>query len=545
MSYPRANFSAKLGSIVAHGLPAMGAFLLPTILVLASLWALWSVAIDCESTACPSPFSSLLDDRYSLRAVQFTLMQAVLSALLSTLFAIPLARALAHRSFPGRRLLLSLFGAPFILPVIVAVLGILAIWGNIGLINQILDGLGFAKFSIFGLTGILLAHVFFNLPLATRLFLQGWLAIPTEHWRLASQLDMDSKTIARHIEWPMLKERIPAVFALIFLLCITSFTVVLALGGGPKATTIELAIYQAIRFDFDLSRAALLALTQIVLCAGFALVARLATKDHDSGQSLGGLIQRPDLASKRRRILDGTIIAIAIIFLGLPLFAALLRGGLSLLQSPPVLIDLMAAILRSLLVAIGASLIMLAVALPLARLALHNQGLWKRVVELPGFAIMVAPPIAMGAGLFILLHNHVPVDDMALPLTALLNGLQSVPFALILLSPAMQQTHTNYHRLMNQLDLSGVSALRHIYWPLLRKPIGLSLGITAALSVGDLGVIALFGSPSEPTLPLYLYQQMGAYKIEQAYGTGLILTTMAFVLFLIFDRGVGGHDHSR
>ena len=37
-----------------------------------------------------------------MRAVRFTLMQAALSALLSTLLAIPLARALATRDFPGK-----------------------------------------------------------------------------------------------------------------------------------------------------------------------------------------------------------------------------------------------------------------------------------------------------------------------------------------------------------------------------------------------------------------------------------------------------------
>ena len=49
---------------------------------------------------------------------------------------------------------------------------------------------------------------------------------------------------------------------LVFLLCMTSFAVALTLGGGPRATTLELAIYQAVRFDFDLGRAAWLALIQ-------------------------------------------------------------------------------------------------------------------------------------------------------------------------------------------------------------------------------------------------------------------------------------------
>ena len=79
-------------------------------------------------------------------------------------------------------------GAPFILPVIVAVLGLLAVFGRAGILSQALGLLGLPPVPIYGLHGVVLAHVFFNLPLATRLILQGWLAIPAERFRLAASL---------------------------------------------------------------------------------------------------------------------------------------------------------------------------------------------------------------------------------------------------------------------------------------------------------------------------------------------------------------------
>lgn len=530
-------------SIFGYGIPAALAFLVPIALVVASLIALWSVAADSLSGSNPFvAVSELFSERYVRRAIEFTLMQAKLSALLSTLLAVPLARAFASRNFPARQAILSLFGAPFILPVIVAILGLIAIWGRNGLIAQFNEALGLPELPFFGLFGILLAHVFFNLPLATRILLQGWLSIPSEHWRLAAQLGMTHKQVARHIEWPMLKERLPGVFALIFLMCATSFTVILALGGGPKATTIELAIYQAIRFEFDLERAAILACIQILLCAGLALLFRTMAKDHDTGQSLGGMIDRKDRTSPFLRNLDAVIITLAVAFLASPLLAAFLRGAFSLITHEIQWHAILMATIRSLSVSLGACTIMLLISLPLAQLSLHVKGKAQRFVELPGFAIMVAPPIALGAGLFVMLHQHLSVDAMALPLTSLLNGLQAVPFALILLSPAMARVKRDYGRQILHLGMDRHAALRLVHWPLMRRPLGLSLGITAALSMGDLGVIALFGSPSEPTLPLYLYQQMGAYRMDQAYGTGLLLTLFAFAVFLLFDKGLGGRD---
>ena len=533
------------GLAFGYGIPAMLAFLAPLALVIVSLAALWSVtASQSEGWLLPKLIRSISSDIYVLRAIRFTLMQAILSALISTLLAIPLARTFATRTFPGRETILSLFGAPFLLPIIVAILGLLAIWGNNGWLHGTITAAGWSDFSIFGLTGILVAHVFFNLPLATRILLQGWAAIPSEQWRLAAQLGMDSGTIARHLEWPMLKERLPGIFALVFLLCATSFTVVLALGGGPKATTIELAIYQAIRYDFDLDRAALLACLQILLCAGLAILLRLITRDHDTGQSLGGLIPRHDRNTLLARLSDGVIIAAALTFLALPLLAGITRGVIGLALHGVALDAVLPATARSLSVALGACLVMLVISLPLAQISIHLKGKLRRLVELPGFAIMVAPPIALGAGLFLLLHTHIAVDDFALPLTSLLNGLQAVPFALIILTPAMAQIKRDYGLQMQHLGLDGLAALRLVHWPLMRRPLGLCLGITAALSIGDLGVIALFGSPSEPTLPLYLYQQMGAYRMDQAYGSGLILSIIAFSLFAAFDKGLGGRDQT-
>lgn len=111
-------------------------------------------------------------------------------------------------------------------------------------------------FSPYGLQGILLAHVFFNMPMATRLFLQALENIPGEQRQIAAQLGMRGWSFFRFVEWPWLRRQIAPVAALIFMLCFASFATVLSLGGGPQATTIELAIYQALSYDYDPPRRA-------------------------------------------------------------------------------------------------------------------------------------------------------------------------------------------------------------------------------------------------------------------------------------------------
>ena len=70
---------------------------------------------------------------------------------------------------------------------------------------------------------------------------------------------------------------VPGALAGIFLICLTSFAVALTLGGGPAATTVELAIYQAFLYEFDLACMAQLALVQMgVGAVALVLIGRWA-----------------------------------------------------------------------------------------------------------------------------------------------------------------------------------------------------------------------------------------------------------------------------
>ena len=280
-------------------------------------------------------------------AIKFTLWQASLSASLSIVIAIPVARALARQSFPGRQALITLLGAPFILPVIVGILGLLAVFGRAGWISAVLDWAGFAKLSIYGAPGVILAHVFFNLPLVTRLLLQAWMAIPAERFRVAESLGAAPWAYFRLIEGPMLRSTVPGAFLLVFLLCLTSFVVALAVGGGPRGTTIELAIYQAFRLDFDLGKAASLALVQFLICGTVSLLAFLVPLPQTNGLGLDRVLQRLD--GRRHRLWDRFWISIAAAFLVLPLGAVLFRGLRHLLELPP---QILAASVTSLTIAI-------------------------------------------------------------------------------------------------------------------------------------------------------------------------------------------------
>mgnify|MGYP003673690309 FL=1 len=465
-------------------------------------------------------------------ALWFTLWQAALSAGISVLLAVPVARALARRRFIGRGMVILLLGAPFILPVIVAVLGLIAVFGRSGIVNTALGWIGVETVSIYGWQGVILAHVFFNMPLATRLILQGWLSIPGERLRLAASLDFTATDTFRRLEWPMLRAVVPGIFLVIFLISTTSFAVALALGGGPRATTVELAIYQAFRFDFDLSRAALLGAVQLVIGGTAALVSLRLTLPSGFGAGLDRAIPRWDSRGLGLRAQDIAVIALACMFLLVPMILVLGEGVLNLTGLSA---GVWAAALRSLIVALVAAASTLTLAFFMSKAIVDlPRGGW---IEVVGSLSIAASPLVLGTGLYILLLPWVNPVSLALPVTTFVNTIFALPFALRALIPAMRDLRDDYGRLSESLGIAGLTWVRLVAIPRLRRPAGFAAGLTAALAAGDLGVIALFASPDQATLPLVLYQLMGAYRMDDAKAAALLLVLLSLGLFWLFERG--------
>jgi thiamine transport system permease protein len=380
-------------------------------------------------------------DTYTLRILRFTLYQATLSTLLSIGLGLPVALALCRRrEFPGRIWIVRLMAVPMGLPVIVGAFGIITIWGRQGVLNSALVFAGADEpFSIYGLSGILIAHVFFNLPLLVRLMLAGLERIPGEYWRMAASLGMGPVSIFRFIEWPAVARLVPGIAGLVFMLCATSFTLVLLLGGGPAATTLEVAIYQALRFDFDPQRAIALSVLQIALTAILlGLLAFLPSPEAEI-PSLGRSLRRFDGKGIGARLWDGAAIVFAVLLIGLPLVAIAvsgLRADLPRLLSAPIFLRAAATSLA--IAALSAALVVLCcMAIIGARQVIGSRRqagqplrFLSAMLGAGSSLVLLVPPVVLGSGWFLLLRVFGDVSFYAPVLVALINMLMALPLAM-------------------------------------------------------------------------------------------------------------------
>jgi len=477
--------------------------------------------------------------------LRFTLLQAMFSTLFSLTLGAALALALVRRRrFAGRGLFIAAMNLASVLPAVVAVFGILAVLGRAGWAGQAARALGIdAGGWVYGLPGILIAHVFFNAPLAARIFLAALAAVPGEHWRLAGQLGMPPGAVFRLIDWPVLQREAPPVAALIFLLAFTSFAIVLTLGGGPRAATLEVAIYSAVRFDVDLARAGLLALLQVAVCLIVALpILWLARRPAESAVA-GHAVSRPDTAARAVRIWDFAALVAGAGLIVPPLMAVLVYG----IAGWRSLVDLhvLRATATSFAIAGPAALLSVgwAVALAAAARAVRPgvgwRGAARRLVSLPAALALAVPPVGLSAGLFVVLRPVADPFALAVPLIVWVNALLALPFVLRQIEPPLMLSGERYGRLADSLGVRGWSRLRLVDWPLLRAPLLAAFAIAAALSFGDLGVAAFFGTGNVVTLPLLLYERMGAYRMSDAASVSLLLAVLVFALFSAAQRWSG------
>jgi len=80
----------------------------------------------------------------------------------------------------------------------------------------------------------------------------------------------------------------------------------------------------------------------------------------------------------------------------------------------------------------------------------------------------------------------------------------------------------------------------------LTRPALLALSFAMALSLGDLGAVALFASNDFVTLPWLLYGSLSSYRTQDADGLALLLAAVCLLLTVIGTSGrqMNGSHHA-
>ncbi len=443
-----------------------------------------------------------------LAALQFTLLEAFLSAGLSVILGAVLAWLWMRVRWNFRDTLEPLVLLPFFFPALFVVLAVLRFFGN--------QGLGF---DVYGLWGIVLAHILLNLPLVFYLIMSAWRGAAPETIMLASHLGVVHQEVERRI-W---RRVLPMAFALVFLYASLSFTIVLVLGGGPNATTLELLIYDAMRNRFDVPLALRVSVLQSLIGLGVFWALRRPDLADRAGDA-----RLPSLdwgQSRSVRIWQSFGLVLMLALLLLP-FILLMSSGLA--QIMTMIKAASGAILgEAMLRSLGLAVIFAVFVNTYAVFLVRQK--WDGLAWI--FAAI--SPLVLAVIFLSVARLWINPFHLGVPFVVFVQILVLSPLFVRIWRQALDEVSPEERQLLASLRLGGWGRVRLFYAPRFGGVWARGMGIAMAMSVGDLALYPLMAPHGFVTLPILIWQMMGSYRFDAAMALGAVMILgIALILML-------------
>jgi len=549
-------FYGPIANLLREGLTKDGAF---------SLEFLWAV----------------LTDDYFRHVILFTLWQALLSTLASIALGLPLAFILTHYDFPLKRIVRALTIVPFVLPAITVALGFALLFGRNGYLNQLLMNLfGLSEPPLpimYSLTGIVLAHAFYNAPIITRTVHAAWERLDPRYEESARALGASRFFVFKDITLPMILPGLLSGAALVFIFCFLSFPIVLSVGGG-RFSTIEVEIYTRVvtRLDpqfVNYKIGAALALVGLVLSLAVTyLYLRLQGSLARQTEQLRPRPTAPLFAGVRDLLRPTKLLVWLYVLISVILFvgpvAAIVVDSLreetaegarwtlrwysyiftpnyeALVGDSPL-----RAIVNSLIFGLGAT----AIAVPLglifayviARLRLdrsscrrRRQGVQSRrsLVD----TLLMAPLATSSIVLAFALLRAFNAPPLRLVGTAtaviIAHAVIIFPFIVRALVPILESLDVRLTEMARSLGAGRFRALRDIELPLVATGLIAGAVFAFALSLGEMSATLMLARPGLSTMPVAVYRFLSQHSLGAPSAMSVVMIAVSAIAFILLER---------
>jgi len=478
--------------------------------------------------------------KYNLKLIYFSFLQAFLSSLISCILALPFALSLFRRKkILINRILISLTGYSFVLPSILIVYSVIGIYGTNGFLNKITNFYNLLDIkTIFGLQGILIAHILLNTPFAARIFIQNLNSIPKNYIDIAKSMNFSFWTNFFYIEWPIIRQNFFLIFSLIFILCFLSFAIVMSLGGGPQNSTLEVAIYQSVFFELNFNKAIILSILQIIICSILLIIGFISLKGSRYFEIQIDNFEYLFNKNKLISLIDFFIIIIFSFLFFSPIFFILINFLKNIIHVKIFLnLYFIYAFMNSIVISISTGLIISISGLfiSLTLVSVRTNIFQQQILFFLTLIILIISPIIISLGYFIVLGEFRYLESVNYAVVILINCIFILPFSIIVFFTKLKNIFLNFNDLKKSFQISDINFFIIIF-PLIKKNILFIFSFSSALSFGDFTIISFFKSENFQTLPSLLYKLISTYRFEEAtFVAGCILFFSLFI-YLIFDN---------
>jgi len=463
-------------------------------------------------------------DPYLRWRLLWSALQAALTCGVVLLLGVPVAWVLARYEFVGRRWVLRALMLPFVVPTLVAAIGVLALWGPQGLWAQA-GGAPLQDTPFLLLYG----NVFFNLCVLVRSAIDALEQVSAARLAAARTLGATPWRAFWRIEWPAILPWLMSALCLVFLFCFAGFGMALVLGGQEYAT-VEVEIYTLVAYELQLGAASVLALWTLSITGACALFYSILERGLATPLRSDRIARRVPRGTAQWLAVAGAL-AVLLLFCLAPIAAIVLRAAVAGGQSWAVLWEpeTLQALVNTLRFS-GAALL-LATALGLCHaLATHHWAALRALAFLP----LVVSPVLVAFGLLLLY----PGWTASVPLLIAAYALLAYPFVAKSVASGLDGLPANLQAAARSLGASPWRAFWRVTWPLLLPALRRGMAFAAATAVGEFAVTLFLSRPEWATLSTLIYQHLsrpGAANLDAALVLACALMALALALFLLIE----------
>lgn len=245
------------------------------------------------------PLHELIDGfgaKVATDAILVSLKTNVISFAITLVLGTPFAYVLARSRFPGRSLVITIVELPLVLPPAVAGLGLLAAFGQLGLLGHTLNVLGIDL--VFTQGAVVLAILFVASPFYLRGAIAAFAALDPTLLDVAGTLGAGPVRRMVRVAVPLAASGLGAAAALAFARGVGEFGATILFAGSFQGTTqtLPLAIYSL--FDANLDQAIAIGVLLIVVSAAILLTAKLLASSWTSSRTSPSRGERSIFASR-------------------------------------------------------------------------------------------------------------------------------------------------------------------------------------------------------------------------------------------------------
>lgn len=492
-------------------------------------------------------FGEVLGDTRTWRILGQTLWMAFGGTLGSVVLGIPGAYILYRCRFPGRALFRGLATVPFVLPTVVvgvAFRALLAEQGPLGFLG--LDGTT---------TAVIMAMVFFNYSIVVRQVGSLWATLDPRTPEAARTLGASALRAFLTVTLPQLGPAIASAASLVFLYCSTAFGIVVTL-GKPGYGTLETEIFTQTTVFLNLPGAAVLSMLQLMIVLAAVFVSNRARQGTETALKLG---EAKDSRLGKRDFWPalatfGTIGTLIVAPLAALLIRSLQRGGewgfgnYALLATSGSGFSggatVLEALEHSLKIALDASIIALAIGVPLA-LVLSRRTKERQFVRaqrtIDG-AVMLplgVSAVTVGFGFIVSIQAFAPQLAHSGLLVPLAQAVVALPLVVRSLVPVLRAIDPRLREAAATLGASPARILLTIDGPFLARGIGLAAGFAFAVSLGEFGATSFLARPDYVTLPVLIVRLLsrpGADNYGMALAAAVLLAAVTALVIIVCER---------